>query len=523
MSGPVGHRMVKSDTALNRRDFLANSAKLSLALAAPALVSCASNSALAKDISNITELSATQLSSAIKQRQVSCVEVMQAYLDRIERYNPLYNAIVSLQDADQLMQQAASADDALAKGEYRGWMHGMPHAVKDLSDVRGILTTSGSPILKNNIAKSDAIFVERIRKQGAIFIGKTNVPEFGLGSQSYNPVFGVTRNAYDPALCAGGSSGGAAAGMATHMLPVADGSDMMGSLRNPAAYNNVVGFRPSQGRIPRFDNNAFYQQLGYEGPMGRNVEDTRRLLVTMAGYDARFPLSLRDTVPAASSPGKLSDYKVGWMGDFNGYLSTEAGLLDLCADTLKLLASNGLAVEDCQPDYDPARLWQTWLTLRHWTVASSAKSLYDNPQLRPLLKPEAVWEVEGGLTLSGLDVSRAAIDRSAWYKALHKLFQTYDFLALPSAQVFPFKAETHWPKEINGRKMDTYHRWMEVVIGGTLSGCPVVNMPAGFDKRGRPMGIQIIAPMGEDARLLDFAACWEANTPFLARRPDLTT
>ena len=510
---------------LNRRQFLAASGTLGMTAVAPVLASSAGNKAAASSMSrtDITSLTAMQLSAAIKQGEVSCVETMQAYLERIAKYNPVYNAIVSLQDPEQLLQQAAKADAELARGEYRGWMHGMPHAVKDLSDVRGILTTSGSPILKDNVAGADSIFVERLRNAGAIFIGKTNVPEFGLGSQSYNPVFGVTRNAWDSKLCAGGSSGGAAVGMATHMLPVADGSDMMGSLRNPAAYNNVVGFRPSQGRVPHDDSSVFFQQLGYEGPMGRNVEDTRRLLSTMAGYDARAPLSLRDTVPATGNVVNLKDFKIGWMGDYQGYLPTEPGVLKLCEAALKSLSSHGLAVEDCQPEYEMPRLWQTWLTLRHWTIASGAKALYDNPELRPLLKPEVVWEVEGGLSQTGLDISRAAIARSDWYKALHKLFGEYDFLAVPSAQVFAFSAETHWPKSIGDKQMDTYHRWMEVVIGGTLSGCPVINMPVGFDKQGRAMGMQLIAPMGEDARLLDFAAAYEANTDFLSLRPDLQT
>lgn len=473
--------------------------------------------------SDITSMSASALSSAIKNKYVSCKDVMQAYLEQIHKYNPTYNAIVSLRTDDELLREAEQADADLSRGLYHGWMHGMPHAVKDLSDVKGMLTTSGSPILKNNLAKQDAIFVNRIRKQGAIFIGKTNVPEFGLGSQTYNPIFGITRNAYDPNLIAGGSSGGAACGLATHMLPTADGSDMMGSLRNPAAYNNVIGFRPSQGRIPRKDKSLFYQQLGYEGPMGRNVEDTWRLLQTMAGYDARSPLSLRDSLygPDAYHGTKNKPIKLGWMGDFNGYLPMELGIKDLCRQALVSIADESITVSDCQPEYDMFRLWETWLTLRHWTIASSAKALYDNSKLRPLLKPEAVWEIEGGLNQTGLDISQAAVARSDWYKALDKLFEEYDFLVLPSAQVFPFETEIHWPKKIGDVAMDTYHRWMEVVIGGTLSGCPVVNVPAGFDVKGRPMGMQIIGRMGADEQLLAFARTYEVRTNYLSKRPKL--
>ena len=473
---------------------------------------------------DITSFSATQLSSAIKQKEVSCVEVMQAYLDRINKYNLVYNAIVYLQDSDDLLAQAARADAVLAEGEYWGWMHGFPHAVKDLSNVRGIVTSSGSPIFKNNVARQDDVFVDRIRQQGAIFIGKTNVPEFGLGSQSYNTVHGVTRNAYNPKLCAGGSSGGASVGMATGMLPIADGSDMMGSLRNPAGYNNVIGFRPSQGRVPHAGGDLFFQQMGYEGPMGRNVEDTHRLLLTMAGFDSRMPISLPDQLdPSPLSPTPLDKVTVGWMGDYMGYLPMEKGVLELCENSLNSLAEHGLIIGEAIPEFAMDRLWQTWLTLRHWTIAGLAKPLYDKSEWRALLKPEAVWEIEGGLEQTGIDISTASVARSEWYLALHKLFEQYDFLILPSAQVFPFAAETHWPKEVNGKTMDSYHRWMEVTISGTLSGCPVVNVPVGFDATGRPMGMQIIGPMGSDLKVLEFAAAYEAHTDFLSQQAILVS
>ena len=272
----------------------------------------------------ITRISASKLSQAIKSRDVSCVEVMQAYLERIHRYNPLYNAIVSLVDDSELLRQAAAADKALLKGEYWGWMHGMPHAIKDLADAQGLVSTYGSPIFAQNVAMADSLPVARIRAQGAIFIGKTNTPEFGAGSQTYNAVFGATRCAYNPHLTAGGSSGGAAVALAAELLPTADGSDMMGSLRNPAGFNNVIGFRPSQGRVPSPSNETslFYDQLATDGPMGRNTEDTIRLLGTIAGYDSRSPLSLRDEIPAydAFSPAALENIRFGWMGDYQGYL-----------------------------------------------------------------------------------------------------------------------------------------------------------------------------------------------------------
>ena len=469
----------------------------------------------------ITSLSASELSRAIHARGVSCVEVLQAYLARIKRYNPAHNAIVSMVDVDNLIRQAIAADAALDKGEDWGWLHGMPHAVKDLANVEGLETSQGSRIFAGTIATEDNLFVARIRQQGAIFIGKTNTPEFGLGSQSYNDVHGTTRNAYDRNLTAGGSSGGAAVGLATQMLPVADGSDMMGSLRNPGAFNNVVGFRPSQGRVPSYPNlDHFYQQLGVAGPMGRNVEDTIRLLGTMAGFDARAPMSLRDSIPAYERFRNrgVAGVKIGWLGNFENYLPMEAGVLELCESSLKTLSSEGAAVAPCQPDYDMARLWQTWLTLRHWAI-SGAKPLYDNPDTRKLLKPEVVWEIEGGLQLSAGDIREAGGARTQWYDALTKLFDTYDILALPSAQVFAFSAELHWPKEIGEQTMDTYHRWMEVVIGPTLAGLPVVNLPVGFDATGRAMGVQFIGPMGADVAVLEFALAYEATNNFLQIRP----
>jgi len=231
---------------MDRRQFLGAASGLSVALSLPAKLSASELPA------DLTDLTAAQLSAVIREQQASCVEVMKAYLERIHRYNPVYTAIVSMVDDDQAIRQAEMADNALAKDEYWGWMHGMPHAIKNLSNAKGLETSSGSPIFAGTIAEADDLHVGRIRSQGAIFIGKTNTPEFGLGSQSYNPVHGTTGCAYDPGLTAGGSSGGAACGMATHMLPIADGSDMMGSLRNPGAFNNVFGFRPSQGRVPRF-------------------------------------------------------------------------------------------------------------------------------------------------------------------------------------------------------------------------------------------------------------------------------
>ena len=510
--------MSEIGTKWDRRRFLGTAAAVGVAAARPLTAAWTTTQSLASDV---TAMSASELSAAIRSKRVGCVEVMQAYLERIRRYNPTYNAIVSRVDEDELVRQAQEADQALSRGEYRGWMHGMPHAVKDLANAKGLETSFGSRIYEGNVAEEDSLHIARIRAQGAIFIGKTNVPEFGLGSQSYNDVHGVTRNAYDPALAAGGSSGGAACAMATHMVPIAEGSDMMGSLRNPAAFNNVIGFRPSQGRVPRAPD-GFYQQLSTSGPMGRNVTDTVRLLVSIAGHDPRAPLSLRDELPGhgAFRAAELSGLRIGWMGDYDGYLATEPGVLPLCESALGELEPHGAVVEPCQPDYDMARLWQTWLTLRHWSNGRQ-KPLYDDPDKRKLLKPELVWEIEGSFDMPASRVSEAGTARAEWFRALHALFERYDVLALPTAQVFPFPAEVHWPKTIAGRTMDTYHRWMEVVIAGTLAGLPVVNVPVGFDDRGRPMGMQLLGRTGEDQKVLEVALAYELVTDHLAQRPEL--
>ncbi|AOE85270.1 amidase [Pseudomonas sp. TCU-HL1] len=473
-------------------------------------------------ISELVQLPAHQLSLHIRQRQVSCREVMQDYLAHIERFNPRVNALVSLQPAEQLLAEADQRDAELARGDYKGWMHGLPHAVKDLSLTKGIRTTLGSPLYKDHIPERDGIMVERLKAAGAIIIGKSNTPEFGLGSQTYNPLFGATGCAYDPTRTAGGSSGGAAAALAMRLVPVADGSDMMGSLRNPAAFNNIIGLRPSQGRVP-FDDAAdlFLDQLGYEGPMGRNTRDVALLLSVQAGVDARSPLSIAAGGQdfAGALDREFKGARLGWLGDFDGYLPMERGVLELCHRAFKDFEALGCTIDNARPDYAMAQLWDTWRTLRHWQVASSLGGHYADPARRELLKPEAIWEVENGLQLSAMDISRASAARTDWYRVVCQLFERYDYLLLPSAQVFPFDKNQHWPKEIAGRAMDTYHRWMEVVIPCTLSGCPAANVPVGFDSRGLPMGLQIIGPHQADLAVLQLAHAFEQASGWTQRVP----
>lgn len=481
--------------------------------------------ALAGGPEAITDLSALALSRAIHDRRLSCVAVMAAYLDRIEALNPRLNAIVSLRPRAALLAEAALADDELAAGRSRGWLHGIPQAPKDLTATSDIPTTMGFRGLADHRPRADSVLVARTRAAGAILIGKTNTPEFGLGSHTYNAVFGTTLNAWDQRLSAGGSSGGAAVALAARLLPVADGSDMMGSLRNPAGWNNVYGFRPSMGRVPGGPTapEVFLQQLSQEGPMARNVADLAMLLSTEAGYDPRMPLSLEGdgTEFAAPLAGQAKGLRIGWLGDLGGHLPMAPGVLETCEAALGIFARMGCTVAPVRTGFDMDRLWQAWVTLRSFLVSGAMAPLYENTGARDLLKPEAIWEIETGRALSGAQIFAASAIRSAWYQEMLRLFDSHDVLALPTAQVFPFDAAEHWPKEIAGRRMDTYHRWMEVVIPGSMAGLPVLAVPAGFGPQGLPMGLQLMGRPRADRALLDLGHAYDLAQDFTARRPDL--
>ncbi len=467
---------------------------------------------------DITDLSAAELSESIHRREVSCREVMTAYLDAIDERNPAVNAIVSRRDRDELLAEAATCDDELAHGASRGWMHGMPQAIKDLMLTKGLRTTQGSRLLEHFVPKVDSLMVERMKAAGCIVIGKTNVPEFGLGSHTFNDVFGTTLNAYDHTRTAGGSSGGAAVALATHMLPVADGSDYMGSLRNPAAWNNVYGFRPSQGRVPSGpERDSYLAQLGTEGPMGRTVLDVALLLGTQAGYDAGSPLSLSGrldefaTVADARRTLEIDPRgtRVGWLGDLGGHLALEPGIVERCEDGLRRLESVGCAVEPTAFSMAPERVWDAWLVWRYFLVSGNLLPLITDPSRRELMKPEALWEVDHGLEVTGPQLTKASVERTVFYNSITALFDRFDVLVLPTAQVWPFAATERWPQRIGDRQMDTYHRWMEVVLYPTFAGLPAISVPVGFDDRGLPMGMQLIGRPRGDVDLLRVARSYE--------------
>ncbi|MGA2080481.1 MAG: amidase [Holophaga sp.] len=473
----------------------------------------------------VLDCDALTLSRRIHRREVSCREVMAATLARIDRLNPRVNAIVSRRDPGHVLGEAEALDAKLAQDGPLGWMHGFPQAPKDLVDAAGIVTSQGSPLFRDFVPTQDTLFVARIRAAGAVFLGKTNTPEWGLGSHTFNPVFGPTGNAYDPALSAGGSSGGAAVAVALGMLPVADGSDLMGSLRNPAAFNNIFGFRPTPGRVAKVPaTELFLKNMSCDGPMARTVADLARLLSVMAGPDPRAPLSLDQDPSIFARPldRDLRGARIGWLGDLGGHLAVEPGILDLCGSALGVLEGLGCVVEPIAPGFSMDELWSAWLVLRSFAVAGELAPLYQDPAKRALLKPEAVYEVEQGLANAGPQVFAASARRSAWFLRTTELFGRFDALALPSAQVFPFDKHLRWPQTVAGRTMDTYHRWMEVVVPATMAGAPAISVPAGFNGAGLPMGLQLIGRPKGDWDLLRLAHAYDVATRWPSKRPPET-
>ncbi len=448
-------------------------------------------------------------SAALEKGDLSAAELMEATLKRIEAVNPTVNAIVNLADEDSLMAQAREADVAPRKG----WLHGMPIAIKDLANAEGFPTSRGSPLFADTVVQTDDLIVSRLRAAGAIVIGKTNTPEFGLGSHTFNPVHGATRNPYDLTRSAGGSSGGAAAALATGMLSIADGSDMMGSLRNPAGWNNVYGMRPSWGSIPSEPvGDVFMHQLSTSGPMARTPADLAALLDVMTGSDKRQPLSTDCPATSPTVGETPNGLRIGWLGDWDGAFPYEDGISEISQTALVKLADLGHHIDTLKAPFDADAMWQSWIDLRSFAVAGGLQADYSDEARRPYLKPAAIWEIERGLSMSALEVQRASNTRSEWFRCTIELFETHDVLVLPSAQLWPFDVEWTNPEVVAGQTMDTYHRWMQVVVPAGLIGLPVVNVPVGFGANGLPAGIQLIGPRGSDAALLQLAQQWHGAT-----------
>lgn len=464
----------------------------------------------------VCALSATELSRRMASGAITARSVMEAYLDRIAAVNPSLNAVVSLRATEDLLAEADAADNA----PRRGWLHGMPLAVKDVVATKGLRTTYGSPLHADFVPGADDLIAARMRAAGAIFIGKTNVPEWGHGSHSYNPVHGVTRNPYDPTRTAGGSSGGAAAALSARLVPVADGSDMMGSLRNPAAFCNVYGFRPTWGLVPQdADGDTFLATLTTDGPLGRSPEDIAHLLEILAGANPETPFGRAVEPYSALLTTEFKHRRIGWLADWGGAYPVEDGILDLCRGALSSFEDLGAIVEPVPAPFPAEALWDSWTILRSAFNALARRDLLDDPAKRALTKPETLWEIETGLTRTTADLFRASEIRSRWYAAAARLFERFDMLALPSAQVWPFPADWTRPQEVAGRKMDSYHRWMEITVPVSLIGLPSLSLPAGFGANDLPMGVQVFGPTGSDARILAMGQAYHRATDWPSRRP----
>ncbi|MBS1809609.1 MAG: amidase [Acidobacteria bacterium] len=461
---------------------------------------------------------AVDLAQMIRNREAKSTEVMAAFLAQIKRVNPKVNAIPTLIGEESAMRAAKEADEHLAKGQTPGPLHGLPHAVKDLVETAGIRTTQGSPIYQDYVPTADALIVQRMKAAGAIIIGKTNTPEFGAGSHTFNPVFGATRNPYDLTKSCGGSSGGAAVALACGMVPLADGSDMGGSLRNPASFCNVVGFRNSPGRVPSYPASMAWNPLAVEGAMARTVQDLALLLSVLAGPDARAPISLNEPGSLFARPlaRDFRNTRIAWSRNLGRY-PVQPVVNEVCDEARSVFAALGCQVEDDEPDFEDAD--EIFQVLRAWTFAQNRAEDYKNH--RNQLKDTIVWNVEKGLQLTGLEISRAEVKRTQLYQRVQTLMERYEFLILPVSQVVPFPIETDWVREINDVKMETYIDWMATCYAITITGLPAISVPCGFTKEGLPVGLQIVGRHQRDFEVLQLAYAFEQATQFGKRRPTI--
>jgi len=466
---------------------------------------------------NLCDLTACELVALLREQRVSAREVITAHLARIDRVNPTINAIVTLVP-ESALDAADAADAAVARGDEVGPLHGLPIAHKDLFVTAGIRTTFGSLAFTNHVPNETALLVERERRAGAITIGKTNTPEFGAGSQTFNEVFGTTRNPYDPTKTCGGSSGGAAAALATGMIPIADGSDLGGSLRNPASFCNVVGLRPSPGRVPRWPSPAPWFPFNVHGPMARTVRDVALLLDAIAGPDARAPLSR--TVPAQRvSDGldrDLRGVRVAWSRDLGGLPVEPAvtAVLDRQRATIEAL---GCITDEAHPDLaDADAIFTTW---RAWYYDLAFGSVLD--QHRGLLKDTVVWNIEAGRALGGPQLADAERKRAALYHRVRRFMDEYEFLLLPVSQVTPFDADQPYVTRINDQPLPTYLDWMKSCYQISVTELPAVSVPCGFTDDGLPVGLQIVGRPFDDLGVLQLAHACEQATGFSRQRPPL--
>jgi amidase len=447
---------------------------------------------------------ARELAAAIANGSLSAVEVLEAHLERIAQRNPEVNAIVTL-DADGARAAARAADAAVARGAALGPLHGLPMAVKDLEDTAGMRTTYGSPIFAEHVPDADSLVAERLRRAGAIVIGKTNTPEFGAGSQTFNRVFGATRNPHDLARTTGGSSGGGAAAVAAGMVPLADGSDLGASVRNPASFCGVVGLRPSPGAIPGADPAGDpWASLSVKGPIARTVDDVALLFSALAGPDPRDPLSIQESWPVPDLASDPRGLRIAWSRDL-GDLPVEPAVTAALEPCRAVLTGAGAMVVDAEPDLRAAD--EAFDTLRAVGFAALAGLVAEHPGK---VKDTVAWNVEQGLALTGAQVARAHGLRGAVWTAMRTFMAGHDVLALPTAQVVPFDVDVEWVREIDGVAMEHYVAWMRSCSRITVTGHPAISIPAGATPDGLPVGLQLVGRHRGERRLLEVAAALEA-------------
>jgi len=461
---------------------------------------------------------ATELATMLRAREVSARELLDAHLDRIERLDPSVNAVVT-RDADGARAAADAADAALAAGEDVGPLHGLPVAHKDTHATGGMRTTWGSPLHTDTVPLRDELIVARYKAAGAVRVGKTNVPEFAAGSHTFNPVFGASHNPYRHGLSVGGSSGGAAASLAAGFVPLADGSDMGGSLRNPAAFCNVVGLRPTPGRVPTWPAALGWSQLSVQGPMGRTVADVALQLSVVAGADPRVPIALTDDPAgfAAELPSSLAGLRVAWAPDLGGRVTVDPAITSVLASSVAVFESLGASVDEACPDLSDAD--DVFGTLRAWLFESTFGEL--GRQHPDKVKESIRWNAELGAKLSGADLARAEIAHTKLYERMVAFFDDYDVLLAPTTQVLPFPVELEYPTEIGGVPQENYLEWMRSCTVISATGCPALSVPGGFTDDGLPVGLQIIGAPRADRRVLEAGHAFEQATRFGERRPTL--
>lgn len=467
--------------------------------------------------SPLCHMTAMALRTDIAAGRVSAREVTAAHLARIADVNPHVNAVVTL-DAERAMAMAAAADERQARGMVLGLLHGLPVVHKDSFLTAGMRTTYGSPVYRDFVPGHDSLIVSRQRDAGAITLGKSNLPEFGAGSQTYNTVFGATRNPYDLRMTAGGSSGGAAAALAARMVPLADGTDMGGSLRNPASFCNVVGLRPSPGRVPQWPSANPYNALTVAGPMARTVADVALLLAAIAGPDPRDPLSIEQD-PARFLDSLERDFKgvrIAYAPTWGG-LPTEPAVVAALARQLPVFQTLGANVDEACPDFTGADAAFHALRGQVFAVGYEA-TLREH---RALLKDSVVWNIELGLTQPAAVVLQAERDRTALFARMHRFMQTYEFMIGPVSQVLPFAAETETVAQIEGVPMHNYIDWMRSGYYLSLTGHPAISVPCGFAANGLPVGIQIVGRYRQEHALLQLAHAFEQATQFWRQAPVL--